>query len=107
MQKTIVEWCHNVPCHQDDTRTKLTIDQHFHWKDLQKSVHDICSKHHTCPFLKRRKRNYNKLPAKKAETQPWDMRCNELICTYRMTPNKGGRKYTMNGKKDKDVWQLQ
>ena len=104
IQKTLVEWYHNVLCHPGETRTELTIGQHFYWKGLRKSVHDICSKCHTCQFLKRNKRNYGKLPAKQAETQPWDTLCIDLIGKYRMTPNKGGRKYAMKGKKDNDVY---
>ena len=49
--------------------------------------------------------NYNKLSAKQAETQLWVKLCIDLIGKYRMTPNnKGGRKYAMKGKKDKDVY---
>ena len=55
-------------------------------------------------FRKRNKSNYSKLPAKQAETQPWDTLCIDLIGKYRMTPNKGGRKYVMKGKTDKDVY---
>ena len=36
--------------------------------------------------------------------QSWDTLCIDLIGKYRMTPNKGGRKYAMNDKKDKDVY---
>ena len=57
---------------------------------------------HTYQFLKRTKRIYDKLPLKQAESQPWDTLCIDLICKYRMTPNKGGKKYAMKGKKDKD-----
>ena len=55
IQNTLVEWYHNILCHPGETRTKLTIGQHFYWKGLQKTVHDICSKCHTCQFLKRNK----------------------------------------------------
>ena len=44
------------------------------------------------------------MPAKQAETQPWDKLCIDLIGNYKMTPNKEGRKYAMKGKKDKDVY---
>ena len=44
------------------------------------------------------------MPAKQAETQPWDKLCIDLIGKYRMTPNKIGRKYAMKGKKNKDVY---
>ena len=48
-------------------------------------------------------KNCSKLPARQVETQPWDTLCNNLIGKYRMTPNKGCRKYAMKGKKDKDA----
>ena len=83
--------------------TESCVGQIFYWKGLQKSVHKICSKCHMCLFLKRNKRNYSKLPAKQAETQPWDTLCIDLIGKYSMTPNKGGRKCAMKGTKDKDV----
>ena len=44
------------------------------------------------------------MPAKQAGTQPWDTLCIDLIGKYRMTPNKGGKKYAMKGKKDKDIY---
>ena len=104
IQQTLVEWYHNVLCHPGETRTELTIGQHFYWNSLQKSVHNICPNCYMCRFLKHNKRKYGTLPAKQAETQPWDTLCIDLIGKYRMTPNKGGRKYAMKGKKDKDVY---
>ena len=53
--------------------------------------------------LKCYKRKYDKLPAKQAETHPWDTLCIDLIGKYRMTPIKGGRKYAIKDKKDKNV----
>ena len=44
------------------------------------------------------------MPAKQAETQPWDTLCIDLIGKYRMTLNKGGKKYAMKGKKDKHIY---
>ena len=49
-------------------------------------------------------KNFCKLPAKQAETQKWDTLYIDLIGKYRMTPNTGGRKYTMKVKKDKDIY---
>ena len=65
IQKTLY---HYVLYHPGETRTELIIGQDFYWKGLQKSVHNICSKCHTCQFLKRNKRNCGNLPAKQAET---------------------------------------
>ena len=51
IQKTLVEWYHNTLCHPGETKTKFTIDQHFHWKGLRKSLHNICCKCRTCQFF--------------------------------------------------------
>ena len=50
------------------------------------------------------KKNYGKQPAKQTEAQIWDTLCIDPIGKYGMTPNEGGRKYAMKGKKDKDVY---
>ena len=89
IQKNLGEWYHNILCHSGKSKTKLAISQHFHWKGLQKSAHNIYSNCHMCQFLKRNKRKDNKLPAKHVETQAWDTLCNDLIGKFRMTPNKG------------------
>ena len=57
----VVEWYRSILRHPGETATQLTIGQCFHWKGLQKSVHDICSKCYRCQFSKRGKRNYSKL----------------------------------------------
>ena len=38
------------------------------------------------------------------ECHPWNKLYIDLVGKYRMTPNKGCKKYTMKGKKDKDVY---
>ena len=53
---------------------------------------------------KHNNRIYGKLPAKQADNQPCDTLCIDLVGKYRMTRYKGGRKYAMKGKKDKDVY---
>ena len=68
INKFLAEWCHNVICHPGKTRFKLTIGQHVYWKGLQKSVHNICAKYHTCQFLKCGKIHYGNPPAKQADT---------------------------------------
>ena len=75
----------------------------YPWERPTNSVHNIYSKYHNCQFLKRNKRNYGKFPPKQAQTQPKDTLCIDIIGKYRMTSDKGGRKYVMKDKKDKNV----
>ena len=82
----------------------LSFGQYIYWKGLQKSVHDLCSKCHTCQFLKRGKSSSNNLPTKQVEIQLRKRLNIDLIGKYRKTPNKGGRKYAMKRKKDKDIY---
>ena len=43
LEKQVVEWYHNALCHPGETRTELSIAQHFYWKNLHKTVHEVCS----------------------------------------------------------------
>ena len=35
MQRKAVEWYHQILCHPGETRTELTMPQHFCWKGMQ------------------------------------------------------------------------
>ena len=104
LQKQLVEWYHHTLCHPGETRTELTISQHFYWKNLRKTVHSVCSKCHTCQFLKRGKKQYGKLPAKEAESTPWETLCIDLIGKYQFTTKGGGREYKMKTKNGNTVY---
>ena len=56
IEKHVVEWNHNALCHPGETRTELSISQLFYWKNLRKTVHEICTKYKMCQFLKRNKK---------------------------------------------------
>ena len=104
LQKRMVQWYHTTLNHPGETRTELTISQHFYWKNLRKTVHDVCSKCDTCQRLKRTKSSYGKLPPKEAEATPWDTLCVDLIGKYQFTPKGGGKKYEMTTKSGKKVY---
>ena len=52
----------------------------------------------------RNKKLYGKLPPKKAETNPWDVLCVDLIGKYQFSPKGGGKEYTLNTKKGHSVY---
>ena len=75
-------------CHPGETQTEHTLRQHFYWRALCTTVHDVCKK---CPTFQRAKttnQKYGKLPPKQAETNPWDTLCVDLIGPYTI-PRKG------------------
>ena len=82
IHKKTVEWYHEMLCHPGETQTEHTIRQHFDWKLLFKTVHDVCKKCPTCQRAKTTNKKYGKLPPKQAETNPWDTLCVDLIGTY-------------------------
>ena len=89
LQTRIVEWYHNVLCHPGETRTELTLKQHYTWPNMRKDVHKVCSKCATCALTKRsNKRNYGLLPEKKAESEPWEILCIDLIGPYSIPTKK-------------------
>ena len=75
-------------CHPGETRTEHTIRQHFDWKALLITVHDVCKKCPTCQRAKTTNQKYGKLPPKQAETNSWDTLCVDLIGPYTI-PWKG------------------
>ena len=93
LQNRTVEWYHNVLCHPGETRTELTIKQHFYWPNLRQDVKHVCSKCNTCLLTKRsnKTRKYGLLPEKKAESEPWEILCIDLIGPYPI-PTKGHKK---------------
>ena len=76
-------WYHDMLCHPGETRT-----EHFDWKVVHTTVHNMCKKCQTCQISKRTNHKYGKLPPKHAETNPWDMICVDFIVPY-TTPQKG------------------
>ena len=73
----------------------------YYWKNLPKTIQDVCSKCKSCQFLKKQ---YGKLPPNEAESKPWDVFCVGLMCQYQFTPNGEGKKYQMATKNGKSVY---
>lgn len=95
LQKRIVQWYHEVLCHPGETRTELTISQHFYWPGLRKTVHDVCTSCHICQLTKRTKKKYGKLPMKVEDVLPWEVLCVDMIGPYKIPRKK---------KKDLELW---
>ena len=72
-------------CHPLETRTEHTLLQHFDWKGLCTTVHNVCKKCPTCLKAKTINQKYGKLSPKQAETNPWDTLCVDLIGPYTIT----------------------
>ena len=75
-------------CHPGETWTEHILRQHFEWRGLHTTVHDVCNKCPTCQRAKTTNQKYGKLPPKQAETNPWDTLCVDLIGQYTI-PQKG------------------
>ena len=75
-------------CHPGETRTEHTIHQHFDWKGLHTTVHNVFKECPTCQRYKTTNQKYGKLPHKPSENNPKDTLCVDLIgpCTI---PRKG------------------
>ena len=89
LQERTVTWYHETLCHPGETRTEQTIRQHFTWKNLRETVHKICSKCDTCQRSKKSHKKYGHLPEKKAEANPWDKLCVDLIGPYTIKKTRG------------------
>ena len=97
LQAKMVQWYHEILCHPGVTRTEMTINRHFTWKNLKQTVKDVCGKCETCKRTKRRTSKYGKIPVKDPEGTPWQTVCVDLIGPYTI-PRKG--------KKDLTLWAM-
>ena len=94
LQHRVVQWYHTTLCHPGETRTEMTIRQHFTWKNLREDIRKICGQCPTCQLTKRHSKKYGKLPPKEPEEIPWDILCVDLIGPYTMV-KKGRKKLTL------------
>ena len=82
LQKRAVEWYHEVLMHPGETRTELTIGQHYCWKGMRNTVQAVCSKCQQCQMHKKDLRKLGHLPPKTQEEIPWERLCIDLIGPY-------------------------
>ena len=85
LQMRTVQWYHDTLCHPGETRTEQTIRQHYWWCNLQEYVHQFCKTCAICQKTKLSKKKYGHLPEKRAEANPWDVLCVDLIGPYKIT----------------------
>ena len=100
LEKQVVECYHIALCHPEETRTELSISQHFYWKNLCKTAHEICTKCKTYQFLKRNKKQCGKYPPKEAESISWDTLYEHLIGKCKLSSKGGGKKFQIVPKGD-------
>jgi len=95
LQEHAVYWCYTALWHPGEARVEHTMRQHLHWKHLREDVHRTCG---TCPTCQKNKKHSAKcrhLPAKDAETCPWETLCVDLI---------GPHAFKRTGKPDPSLW---
>jgi len=91
LQRKAAEWYHLHLLHPGETRTELTIAQHYYWKGMKKDIQNVCQACSVCLEMKRKQKQYGLIPAKRPEIIPWHTLCIDLIGPYTF------------GKKDNEV----
>ena len=88
LQKKATEWYHIYLCHQGETRTELTMAQHYCWVGMRNTVVKTCKACVVCKEFKKRQNKYGKLPPKEPECIPWHTLCIDLIGPYKFGKGK-------------------
>ena len=88
MQKRATEWYHGVLMHPGETRTELTMGQHFTWKGMRRTVQNVCQRCKACQLNKPKLRKLGHLPPKTPEEIPWERLCIDLVGPYTVGTNK-------------------
>ena len=84
MQMKLTECYHNLLMHPGETRTELTIGQHYYWKGMRQTIQKVCRACKMCNFAKPHlsKHKFAKLPEKQADYIPWKTVHIDLIGPY-------------------------
>ena len=88
LQVPAVQWYHALLMHPGETRTELTLAQHFYWKGMRATVHDVCSRCETCQLTKDKHQKFGHLPEKEPDVDPWSTVCIDLIGPYQFGKGK-------------------
>ena len=95
LQVKAVEWYHNVLLHPGETRTELTMAQHFYWTGMRETITSVCKKCEDCQVSRKKYRKLGKLPIKQPDVEPWKTLCIDLIGPYTFgqpeVKNKAGK----------------
>jgi hypothetical protein len=89
LRQRVLSWYHEHLLHLGQTRTEMTIRNTMTWPGLTQDVKRLCSTFPVCQLIKRERNNYNLLPLKIAEPDPWVMVCADQMGTFTIkTPLK-------------------
>ena len=94
LQRKTVEWYHWMLMHPGETRSELTIGQHYCWKGMRTTIQQVCKGCVRCAAVKPKLTKYGHLPPKQPETIPWQKLCIDLIGPY--TIGKGKAALTLH-----------
>jgi len=84
LQKQAVKWYHKILCHPGQTRTEMTIGQHYYWKGMRYTIVDSVKQCDICQRTKHFPDKFGKLPVKTGELIPWHTLCINLIGPYKL-----------------------
>ena len=84
LQKHVIMWYHTTLCHPGINRTEESIGQHLWWPKMRDHITNYVKICPLCQKNKRKQKKYGLLPAKEAETIPWDKLCVDLIGPYKI-----------------------
>ncbi len=88
LRKKTVEWYHSILLHPGETRTELTIAQHYYWKGMRETVKQVCSRCPSCQKFKTRVQKYGHLPEKEPDVIPWHTVHMDTIGPYKIGEGK-------------------
>ena len=95
LQGPAVKWYHEYMMHTGETRTELTMAQHYYFRGMRSHIQESCRKCGICQRHKPKKLKRGLIPAKKsAEIIPWYTLCIDLIGPYSF-----GSEYIGSGEK--------
>ena len=83
-QKQVMNWYHHYLGHPGINQTKESIGQHLWWPKMRDQITNTVNACAICQCNKKQRKTYGHLPEKRAESEPWDKLCVDLIGPYQI-----------------------
>ena len=85
LQQQVLEFYHESLGHPGQTRTELSIKQHFVWKNMTRDIKKYVTTCSTCLTKKKQITKHGQLPAKEltdGDVKPWNTVCVDVVGPY-------------------------
>ena len=85
IRNCVVNWYHTYLLHLVTDHTEAIVTQHYYWPNLRDDIRTHIKVCKNCQKNKKQNLKYGKLPAREAESIPWNILLVDIIGPYEIS----------------------